>query len=82
MARYSSPLPSTNTPVDTVMANHSIALNGSVRNILPPKVTMIHWPAKIIKSTSNTKIHHLDIAAICDHDVGRLDIAVHDIALM
>ena len=52
MARYSSPPPRTSTPVTTVMATHSIRLNGSVRNILPPKVTISHCPTKISPSTS------------------------------
>ena len=39
---YSSPPPSTSTPVEPMMISHSLRLSGRVRNIRPPNVTMSH----------------------------------------
>ncbi|CCY64936.1 unknown [Prevotella sp. CAG:1124] len=39
-----------------MMTSHSCSDSGSVRNILPPKVTIIHCPPRIIASTSSSPL--------------------------
>ena len=54
-ARHISPIQRT-SDVEAMIVAHSVSDRGSVRNILPPKVTIIHWPPSIISSTSSSPL--------------------------